>query len=120
MRILRSMLIGMDCENSTGAHFDDVVGESGGVLPIMRDVHHRQPERALEPREFGSQVCAELWVQTREGLVQQQQARLADDRARECHALLLSAGELVRVPTRELLNANQRERVLCSPVSFEA
>ena len=26
------MLIGMDCENSTGAHLDDAVGENGSVL----------------------------------------------------------------------------------------
>ena len=81
----------MDCQNPTGPHLNDAVSESGRVLPIMRDVHHRQAERALKPREFGSQVCAELCVQTREGFVQQQQARLANDRASECDALLLSA-----------------------------
>ena len=81
----------MDCQNPTGPHLNDAVSESGGVLPIMRDVHRRQAERALKPREFRSQVCAEFCVQTREGLVQQQHARLTNDRARECDALLLSA-----------------------------
>ena len=81
----------MDCQDPTGPHLNDAVSESGGILPIMRDVHRRQAERALKPREFGSQVGAELWVQTREGLVQQQHARLTNDRASECDALLLSA-----------------------------
>ena len=81
----------MDCQNPTGSHLNDAVSKSGGVLPVMRDVHRRQTERALKPREFRSQVCAEFCVQAREGLVQQQHARLTDDRARECHALLLSA-----------------------------
>jgi hypothetical protein len=38
------MLIGMDCEDSTGAHLDDTVGENSGVLTVMRDVHRRQTE----------------------------------------------------------------------------
>lgn len=81
----------MDGENATGPHLNDAVSESGGVLWVMRDVHHRQTERALKTGEFGAQVRAELCVQTRQGLVQQQHARLADDRAREGNALLLSA-----------------------------
>jgi hypothetical protein len=81
----------MDCQNPTGPHLDDAVGENGGVLPVMRDVHRRQTERTVKPRELGSQFCTEFWVQAREGLVQQQHARLTDDPASECHALLLSA-----------------------------
>jgi len=110
----------MDCQNPTGPHLNHAVSESAGILPIMRDIHRCQAERALKPREFGSQVCAEFCVQAREGLVQQQYPRLTDDRARECDTLLLSARELVRKPTREFLNANKRERILCSPVSFKA
>ena len=86
-----STLIAMDRLNPTGPHLNDAVSESGGILPVMRDVHRRQTERALKPREFGSQFCTEFWVQAREGLVQQQHARLRNDRAGECHALLLSA-----------------------------
>ena len=34
-----SILIAMDCQKSTGPHLDDAVSESGGILPVMRDVH---------------------------------------------------------------------------------
>ena len=53
-----------DGQNPTGPHLNDAVSESGGILPIMRDVHCRQAERALKPRELGSQVGAELCIQT--------------------------------------------------------
>ena len=85
------MLIGMDCENSTGAHLDDAVGENGSVLTVMRDVHRRQTECALKPCEFRSQVCTQFRIEAREGLVQQQHARLTNDRACECDTLLFAA-----------------------------
>ena len=81
----------MNRQNPTGPHLNNAVSESGGILPVMRDVHRRQTERALKPGEFRSQVCAEFCVQAGEGLVQQQHARLRNNRARECDALLLSA-----------------------------
>ena len=81
----------MDCQNPTSPHLDDAVSESGGIFPVVRDVHRRQAERALKPREFGSQFSTKFWVKAREGLVQEQHARLTNDRASECDALLLSA-----------------------------
>ena len=89
--IVPSIAIAMDRQNPTGPHLNDAVGESGGILPVMRDVQRRQTERALKPGEFRSQGCVEFCVQAREGLVQQQHARLKNNRARECDALLLSA-----------------------------
>ncbi len=89
--LVPSSVVAMNCQNPTGPHLNDAVSESGGILPIMRDIHRCQTECALKPREFGSQVCAEVCVQARERLVQQQYARLTDDRASECHTLLLSS-----------------------------
>ena len=47
----------------TGPHLNNAVSESGDILPLMGDVHHRQTERALKSGEFRPQVCAELRVQ---------------------------------------------------------
>ena len=89
--IVPSIAIAMNRQNPTGPHLNHAVSESGGIFPVMRDVHRRQTKRALKPGEFRTQVGAEFCVQAREGLVQQQHARLTNDRASECHALLLSA-----------------------------
>jgi hypothetical protein len=80
----------MNRQNPTGPHLNDALSESGGILPVMCDVHRRQAERALKSGEFRSQVCAEFWVQAGKGLVQQQHARLRNNGARECDTLLLS------------------------------
>ncbi len=114
------MLLAIDSDNSTTAHFDDVVCKSGGVLAIMCDVDHRQSEGVMQPGEFRSQLCAKIGIETREGLVQQQNTRRANDRSRESNTLLLSAGELVRVARRELLDPNKRECFLCSPASLDS
>ena len=108
----------MESDDSTLPHFDDVVGKSGGIFAVMRHVDHCQLEGMLQPREFRSQLHAKLGVETRQGLVQQQNPRLTDDCACESDTLLFSAGELVRVARRVLLDSNERECPSCSPGSL--
>ena len=105
-------------DDPAGAHLDDGVGERGGIVPIVRDVHRGQMERALKPGEFGPKVCAKLFIETRERLVEQQHTRLANDGSSKSGALLFSSGELVGVPPRELLDANECQGLLRSPASF--
>lgn len=110
----------MNSDNSTGAQIDHAVGKNGGVIPIMRNVDHRQIEALLQVREFRSQLCAKLRIQTRKGLVQQQNARLANDCSCKGNTLLFSAGELVRVACGELLDPNTRQCLTCSAASVAA
>lgn len=105
-------------DDSAGAHLDDGVGERDGIVPIVRDIHHGQIEHALKPGEFGPQLCTELFIKARERLVEQQHTRLANDGSSESDTLLFSSGELVRVPSRERLDANECQRFLRSPASF--
>ena len=110
----------MESHNSTAAHFDDVIGKGGGVLAVVSDVHHCQSEGVLQPCEFRSQLATKIRIETREGLVQQENVGLTNDCPCQGDALLFAAGELVRVARRELLDPNKRECFLCSSASLDS
>ena len=76
----------------------------------MRDVHHRQP--ALAPQALDLVEDARLGDDVEAGrrLVEDDERRLADERDRDRHALLLAAGELVRVAAHELRVAGRWTR----------
>ena len=57
-------------------------------------------------------LVAEFRIERAERLIEENQARLADDRARERHALLLAAGELRRIAVAEIAERDQRQRLL--------
>ena len=63
----------------------------------MRDVDERDPDLVLDALELELHLLAELEVERAERLVEQQHARVVDERARERDALLLPARELARL-----------------------
>ena len=67
----------------------------------MRDVDERDPDLVLDPLQLQLHVLAELEVERAERLVEQEHARMVDERAPERDALLLAAGELLRLALRE-------------------
>ena len=56
-------------------------------------------------------LAAQLLVERRERLVEQQHARPLDQRARERHPLALAAGELVRLAPLEAFELDQRQHL---------
>ena len=63
---------------------------------------------------------AQLGVEARKRLVQEEHARLTDQGPGERHTLLLTTRELVRIPTGQLLDANERQDLLNSRGSVRA
>jgi len=61
-----------------------------------------------------------LSVETRERLVQQEQAWAANQRSRQRHPLLLAARELMRISGRESIDSNQRESIVDSSTPFDS
>ena len=61
----------------------------------------------MQLRERRAHPDAQLRVEVRERLVEQERLRLADDRAAHRDALALAAGELRRPPVEELGEAEQ-------------
>ena len=82
----------------TGARQRDrAVGERVSVIRIMRHVNRRQLQLTLQRRHLSAQVQPQVDVEVGKWLVQQQHVREPTSSARERHALLLSARQLVRV-----------------------
>ena len=61
----------------------------------------------LELLDLLSGARAQLGVEVRQRLVEQEHGRLADQRARERDTLALAAGELARAPLRKMVDAEQ-------------
>lgn len=63
----------------------------------MRDIDKGDLQRLLHPLELDLHLLAQLEVERAERLVEEQDARMVDERARDRHALLLAARQLVDV-----------------------
>jgi len=74
----------------------DAVGHGHRLLLVVGDEDTRDPHTPDQADELELGLLADALVERGERLVEQQQARLARQAARQRHALLLSAGERVR------------------------
>jgi hypothetical protein len=78
-------------------HDDHGVGQRHRFFLRVRDVHEGQAQFLLPAAQLGAHLDAQEGVERRQRLVEQQHARLGDERARQRHALLLAAGQLARL-----------------------
>ena len=78
------------------AHHADAAGEKAGLAQIVRHQQHGRLVRHPEVLQDRPQLLARELVERAEGLVEQQHARLVDQRAAEIGALKHAAGELPR------------------------
>ena len=78
-------------------HHHDPVRHRQGFLLVVGDVDRGDAERLLQRADLLAQRDADLGVQGRQGLVEQQHLRLDRERPGQGHALLLAAGELVGI-----------------------
>ena len=67
------------------------------------------PDLALQTGQLELQLLAQLGVERAERLVEQQHPRAQHERPGECHALLLTARQLVRLALGELLEAHETQ-----------
>ena len=74
----------------------------------------------MQVAQLDLHLLAQLLVERRERLVQQQDARLEHDRARQRHALPLAAGELVELRARQAPELDQLERAVRRGPSISA
>ena len=95
-------------------HDDDPVGHRQRFLLVVGDVHDTQAELLLELADLAAHATAELGVEIRERLVEQQNARLEHQRARHRDALLLAARELARQAVVEPGEAEQGQLLLAT------
>ncbi len=86
----------------------------------MGDVHERDPDLPLEGLELELHLLAELEVECPEGLVQQKDRRMVDERAGEGDPLLLAAGQLPCPALAVARQANELECLVDSALFFGA
>src|SRR5882757_253973 len=76
----------------------------------MRDIDRSDADLALQPLELAAHLVAQLRIEVRERLVEQQQPRLVHDRARERDPLLLAAGQPRCRTLLKAIKIDNRER----------
>ena len=92
-------------------HDRDPVAHRERLLLVVGHVDERDPDLLLDALQLDLQLAAELEVERAQRLVEQQDVRPVRQRPRERDALLLAAGELVRLALLVAVEPHQRERV---------
>ncbi|OEI67478.1 phenol hydroxylase [Curtobacterium sp. ER1/6] len=93
-------------EDAVLEHRDAVAhGERLGL--VVRDVDRGDAEAALERRDLGAGLDAELGVEVRQRLVHEEHLGLTDDRAAHRDALTLTTGERLRLAAEVLLEVEE-------------
>ncbi len=77
-------------------HDADAARQGHGLFLIVRDDEEGHTELVLQADQLELRVLAQLLIERAQGLIEQQQLRPLDQRARERDALALAAGQLVR------------------------
>src|SRR5262245_11389225 len=76
------------------SHDGHPIGERERLLLVVGDVHGRDAQLLLERTDLGADLDADLRIQVRERLVQEQDVGVEDEGAGQGHPLLLASGEL--------------------------
>ena len=74
----------------------DAVRQGHGLDLVMRHIDHGAPKILVQALDFNPHVIAELRVEIAQGLVEQEQARVAHDGPPDGNPLALPAGKLAR------------------------
>ena len=89
----------------------DAVGHGQRLFLVVRHQDGGGAGEALDALDLDLHVEAQVLVERRERLVEQQDARLDGERAGERDALLLAAGELLGIAVGDVLELDQRQHL---------
>ncbi len=92
-------------------HHSEARAERHGLFLIVGDHDKGDAEALLDIDELELRVLAQLLVERGEWLIEQQQFRTLDQRARQRHALPLPTGELVRLARAEAAHLHDVENL---------
>ena len=85
-------------------HHRDQVGGGHRLGLVVGDVDRGIAVFVVQPANFETHLLAQIGVEVGQRLVEQQRFRLDDQRARQRHALLLSARQFAGIALRENLD----------------
>ena len=107
-----------DLLDFAGHEHRHAIGQRHGLFLIMRHVHGRDAERALQLLQLGARFHAQFGVEIGEGFIEQEQARLANDGAGQRTALLLAARQLAGFAIEQMLDLDLARGILhCESIS---
>ncbi|CFE00875.1 Uncharacterised protein [Bordetella pertussis] len=98
----------------------DAVGHGQRLFLVVRHVQERGAGLLVQLAQLPLQIGAQLLVQRRQRLVQQQDAQVVDQRAGQRHALLLAARQLARIARAVAAQLHLLERLLGAPARLLA
>ncbi len=93
-------------------HHRDLVGQRQRLGLVVGDIDEGDAGAALQLLELDAHALAQLGVEIGQRLVEQQDVGLDHQRARQRDALLLAAGQFVRIAALEPGQVDQRQRLL--------
>src|SRR5450759_3359659 len=103
---------GGDLLNDALAQDGDPVPQGHGLGLVVGDVDGGDAEPALQPRDLGTHLPAQLGVEVGQRLVEEEGVGLPDDGAPHRDPLSLSTGELARLALQVLGQVQSRGRLL--------
>jgi hypothetical protein len=95
-----------------GSHDDDAVAHVDGFVDVVGDQEHGGAARLPEAEDFILHAHAGEGIQGTQGFIEQQNARVIDQRAGEGDSLGHAAGELVRISGGEGVQADEAEEII--------
>ncbi len=102
---------GCDLFETAGIHHADPARHHHRLLLIVGDDDEGRCEPPLQFHQFELGAFAQLLVERGHRLVEQQNLRAPRQRAGQCHALFLTAGELIRLALLETVELDQRDHL---------
>jgi hypothetical protein len=110
-RLLEDLRGGAHLLDAPGVHEHHAVGDLEGLLLVVGHEDARHVQLVVEPAQPAAELLADAGVERAEGLVEEEEAGLGGEGARERHALALAAGELVGVALAEAVELDEREEL---------
>ena len=109
-----------DLLDRAGVQHDDLVGHGHRLDLVVGDVDHRVAEVAVQLGDLDAHLHAQLGIEVRQRLVEQEDPRLAHDGAADGDALALAAGELPSACARAAARSAGSRAARCTRGSISA
>ena len=101
-----------NCSRPTLVEYRDAIGHGKRFVVIVRDEDRCGLRAAQQIMQFLPHPSGHIRIKVAERFIEQEQDGMLHQRPSESHALLLTAGQLMRVATFEAFQADQTEHVL--------
>ena len=112
MRLVVDVLRRTDLLNATVVHHHHSVGHGQRFLLVVRHIDKRDTQPLLDVLQLGLHILAQLEIQRRQRLVEQQHTRVVRQRTGDGDALLLTAGQCGHAAFFKALEVDQRQHLL--------